>query len=116
MHYYNVHVQEWIDRDYNNTMPIYNNDVICRFKSMLVERELQRQENLWYSLKRDFLYEFVFDGNHQIYPTKLQDITDVLYQVILYLNAFSTKDNKWWQRIPNVYLLLYGTTRGYIWL
>lgn len=128
LEYYNAHVREWISRGYKNTMPIfdvknsprpkwtYNDDIIRRFKSMLMKRELERNENLWYSLKRDFVFEFVHDKYSQTHSDKLDDITGVLFDVIIFVNNNTSKKIKWWEILPNSYLLEYGDTRGYLWL
>jgi hypothetical protein len=72
--YLDIHIQEWIDRGYDNTLPRYPNRGACRPKwttttehhqnhrAALLDKEITRQEPSWYQEKEDFIAAGPFSG------------------------------------------------------
>jgi len=65
--YMNAHIKAWIERDGENNLPTYplvdcprpawtyNPDIYRRTKAILLQREIERNEKIWYLTKVDFL-------------------------------------------------------------
>ncbi len=68
--YINAHIEVWIGRGYNNTMPMHSvtypivspwwctHETVKMFQGSLLERELQRGEAPWYIHQREFILSF----------------------------------------------------------
>jgi hypothetical protein len=74
MDYINAHIEVWIEREYVNNMQTYDvpldyprpswsysEQIMNEFRSTLVQRELERYEDLWYSYQPDCVEAFVRD-------------------------------------------------------
>jgi hypothetical protein len=111
--YINAHIEIWISRGKNNTMRTYtvppnylrphwtfSDSVINNFKSTLIEREIERNEPIWYMKQNDFIDSWTFS----------EENGDVLRQIVSKLPI-----ETWFNFVNYNSLLTLGQFPGFIW-
>lgn len=116
--YINAHIEIWIERGYKNTMKLYDiveykrpywcDDIkiINNFKKMLVKREIERSEELWYCLKHDFLYLYITNK----FPNNDDNLSKKLHNYLMTLPK-----KTWFENLSPSVLIEYGSSPDYIW-
>lgn len=111
--YINAHINVWVERGYKNTMSTYevnknyalpnwvsSMDVINNFKSALIQKEIDRNEDAWYIKQDDFVDAWTLTAEHG----------RVLKEFVSRL-----PDDKWKNYVSKQQLLTLGNFPGYIW-
>lgn len=94
MGYINAHIEDWIERGYVNNMQTYDvppdykrpswsysEQIMNEFRSTLVQRELERYEDLWYSLKDDMVVVFVRGDDEYIRFYEILELNPTEYDL-----------------------------------
>lgn len=111
--YINAHIETWISRGKNNTMKTYivpenyprpcwsfSRVIINKFKSALIQKEIERHELAWYLNQPDFVEAWAHSP-------------DYASQVNVFVKLLPT--SQWYNYVNKNLLLAYGHFTGYIW-
>lgn len=111
--YINAHIEEWIRRGYRNTMKMYSvvekyprpqwtfsKELHNRYRSNLLQKELERQEPMWYLQQEEFVDVWVNSTSHG------QDLKRKIA---------SLPDRQWFRYLNREEVLTLGKGCNFIW-